>query len=146
MVVQAEHGHADGGVPDFHAGDDGHDVRFVELVTREVRVHNDPGDVVERGGMSIQPVAGDGRVSRVGADVQVAHAHAHGLVRVVGAVDRGRVAAHVEHAGVFDIPVTGGGDGPVGVGDDDGRGALPDNLDAVLDFDEGVGDPVDTTG
>ena len=87
--------------------------------------------------MRIQRVAIDGRVSRVGADVQIAHAHAHGLVRVVGAVDGGRVATHVEHTGVLDVPVAGGGNGPVGVGDDDGRGALPDDLDTVLDFDEG---------
>ena len=146
LVVQAEHGHANGGIPDLHAGDDGHDVRLVELVTRKVRVHNDPGNVVKRGGVRIQRVAIDGGVSSVGADVQIAHAHAHGLVRVVGTVDGGRVATHVEHTGVLDIPVAGGGNGSVGMGDDDGRGALPDNLDTVLDFDEGVGNAVDAAG
>ena len=120
LIVQAEHGNADGGVPDFHAGDNGHDVGFVELVAGQVGVEDDAGDVVQRGGVGVERVAADGGVSSVGADVQVAHAHAHGLVGVVVAVDGGGVAADVEHAGVFGVAVGGGGDGAVGVGDDDG--------------------------
>ena len=83
-------------------------------------MEDDAGDVVQRGGMRIQRVAADGGVGGVGADVQVAHAHAHGLVGVVATVDGGGVAADVEHAGVFGVAVGGGGDGTVGVRDDDG--------------------------
>ena len=120
LVVQAEHGNADGGVPDFHTGDNGHDVRFVEHVAGQVGVEDDAGDVVQRGGVRIERVAADGGVCGVSADVQVAYAHAHGLVGVVVAVDGGGVAADVEHAGVFGVAVGGGGDGAVGVRDDDG--------------------------
>ena len=120
LVIQTEYGDADGGVPDFHAGDNGHDVRFVEHVAGQVGVEDDAGDVIQRGSVRIERVATDGGICGISADVQVAYAHTHGLVGVVVAVDGGGVAADVEHAGVFGVAVGGGGDGAVGVRDDDG--------------------------
>ena len=150
LIVQAQDRNANGGVPDFDVGQGGHCVRLTGVSVRNAGVEDDARNVVDGLGVLLQENLVALRIQRqvvlVGADEQVTHAHTHGLVLVGATAHGGGVATGVENAGAFVTTVLGGGNTLVGESDDSGCLTVAEDLDAVLHFDEGVGDAVHTAG